>query len=262
MKRKPTNKKYKILISNDDSVYADGIKILKNCLEEYGHQVITVAPSEEMSTTGHFITLHKPLRVYKLEKNVYAVTGGPSDCVNIALNNLLPWKPDFVISGINRGANLGQDIFYSGTVSAAREACLSGIPGIAVSLALGQKKSKVHNYSAAAKYIAELLKIIRKEDFPNLSYLNINVPNLPYNKIKGIEVASQGFQIYSKEVVQRVDMRKNTYYWIGGVYKGYKDIEHSDCVVVFKKKKISLTMHRVETACEEGQNILRELFQK
>src|SRR5688500_4132518 len=108
-------KKYKILLTNDDSIHATGIKILFEHLSKH-HDVVMVAPLEEMSTTGHFMTLDEPLKVFPVEKNKFGITGGPADCVNLSLNKILTFRPDFIVSGINRGANLGQDIFYSGTV--------------------------------------------------------------------------------------------------------------------------------------------------
>ncbi len=228
----------RILISNDDGVHAPGLHALAK--EFSDHQVVIVAPERERSTTGHSLTLHKPLRLHRIEKNVYWVSGGPADCIYVAMNEVLKGKrPDLVLSGINRGANLGQDVFYSGTASAAREAANMGVPAMAVSLDLsyqgGDKKQHYDTAAKAARKVLEtaLLNFSGKKDsfrlWPEGMMLNVNVPNRPWKKLKGIRTAKQGHRIYGSEVVRRTDARGRDYFWIGGTYQGYKPIPESDC---------------------------------
>ncbi len=232
----------RILISNDDGVYAPGIKILKEVLEEIA-EVFVVAPLEERSTTGHTLTLDHPLRMAKIEDNVYGCSGYPADCALMGIGQLLKdKKPDLVVSGINRGGNLGQDIYYSGTVAAAREATFRGIPAISVSLVVdlfGQRKGESH-YISAAKFIKKLVKANVHTEISPMTLLNVNVPNLPESEIKGIDITKLGFRRYSEQINEREDFRKREYYWIGGVYEGFDDIENSDCKTI-DEEKISLS---------------------
>lgn len=226
----------RILLTNDDGVYATGIKILYNEFKKYG-DVTVVAPLVEKSTTGHSLTLHKPLRILKVADQVFGVSGSPADCVYLAIREILKGKPDLVISGINRGANLAQDVYYSGTVSAAREAAIMEIPSMAVSLSVNYKKNKTEeelNYKAAAKVAAKLLRNLGDIAIPAHTLLNLNVPDLPYSKIKGLKVARQGFRVYSGEILKRKDHRGRDYFWVGGEYKGFKKESGTDCAVVEK----------------------------
>lgn len=227
----------KILISNDDGVYARGLEVLYKHLKKLG-QVWVVAPLEEKSTTGHSLTIHKPLRVHKLENGFYGVSGSPADCVYIGIREVIKDMPDLVVSGINRGGNLGQDIYYSGTVSAAREACILGLPAIAVSSNIDPKKrkeeSEVH-FDSAGKAVVNLLKTVPFRSIPKHTLLNVNVPDLPFQQIKGFTAVKQGFRFYSGTVLRRVDHRGRPYFWIGGQYKGYQNQEGTDCRAVADK---------------------------
>lgn len=241
----------RILISNDDGVHAAGIHALAKEFSR-DHQVVVVAPERERSTTGHSLTLHKPLRLYRHAKNVFAVSGGPADCIYVGLGEVLKGRrPDIVLSGINRGANLGQDVFYSGTASAAREAANLGIPAVAVSLSLDFAKAGVpERYDVAAKALRKVLSealvayagagkaagktkaAVEKaglKKWPAGMMLNVNVPNIPLNKIKGIRAAKQGKRIYGANVIKRTDGRGRDYFWLGGSLEGYAPIPESDC---------------------------------
>jgi 5'-nucleotidase len=214
----------RILISNDDSVHARGIHFLKEELKKLG-KVWVVAPLEEKSTTGHSLTLHKPLRLISLGKDIYGVSGSPADCVYVGIREVLRGMPDLVVSGINRGGNMGQDVYYSGTVSAAREACILGIPSLAVSLNVDFAKLKNEDsllYASAAKIAREVIQKIMALPSPYHSFWNLNVPNLPRAKIKGVQLARQGFRHYSGNIIKRVDHRGKPYYWVGGQYKGFQ----------------------------------------
>ena len=222
----------KILTSNDDGVRAEGNIVLREELSK-NHEVVTIAPSRERSSCGHGITLGEPIRLNQLRENVYSCSGYPADCVLVGLGHLLreERRPDLVVSGINIGANLGQDCFYSGTVAAARESAFRGVPSIAVSLALHEMKDELH-FGVAARYIAKLVSRGIHKHIPPMSLININVPNLPQSRIKGVKIAATGYQIYSEEVVERQDIRGKSYYWVGGIYQGHRDLPGSDCNAV------------------------------
>jgi 5'-nucleotidase len=232
----------RILICNDDGVHADGLKILARELRKIA-EVTIVAPLEERSTTGHTLTLDHPLRLVEIEKDVWGCSGYPADCALMGVAHIMKdRKPDLVVSGINRGANLGQDIYYSGTVAAAREASFHGVPSISVSSVLDflPKHTKVFHYETAATFIAQLVGHNVHKHISPLTVLNINVPNLPSSELKGVSVARTGFRRYSEEIQERVDFRDRSYFWIGGIYKGFNSDELSDCSVT-DEGRISLT---------------------
>lgn len=230
------------LISNDDGVHARGIHILNDYLVKKKFHPVIVAPEKEKSTTGHSLTLHKPLRIHKFGSSTFAVSGGPADCVWLGIKEVVKKRPDIVISGINRGANLGQDVFYSGTVSAAREAAIAGIPAVSVSLALPfDRPSPEQHYETAAWVVEQVIdaylhsiapgkaRVQALKKWPEGLILNINVPNVPRKKLKGIRAGTQGRQLYSGTVLTRKDSRGRKYYWIGGKHRGFRDIKGSDC---------------------------------
>jgi 5'-nucleotidase len=224
----------RILVSNDDGVHSPGLKILANELKRLG-DVYVVAPLEEKSTTGHSLTLHKPLRLIELGPRYFGVNGSPADCIYLGIRQVLKTMPDLVVSGPNRGANLGQDVYYSGTVSAAREACILGLPAISVSLAVNFKTIKDEralNYLSAAKTTVNILKQIDLKNFPRHTLLNLNVPDVPMSKIKGTQLTRQGFRYYSGSILRRTDHRGKDYYWVGGQYKGFHREEGTDCFAI------------------------------
>lgn len=205
-----------ILLTNDDGIYAEGIKILRRQLEGNGYRISVVAPHTEKSAIGHGITVHNPIRVDKVKfRNSttpgWAVTGTPADCVKLAIEVLLDSPPDIIISGINHGANLGTDVLYSGTVSAAMEGFINGIPSIAVSLTSYENPSFKH----AAIAIHKLLTCI-KENLTSQFMLNINIPPISFEKLKGIQVTKLSVRKYINCIEVRKDPRGNEYYWLAG----------------------------------------------
>lgn len=228
--------KKKILITNDDGVYARGLRVLKGHLREIG-EVWTVAPEGEQSASSHAITLHRPLRVKELEEKVLSVDGTPADCVNLAVNGLLNFRPDIIVSGINSGPNLADDVTYSGTVSGAMESTLLGIPSFSISLA-GRRNL---NFEPAGKFAKKLCELVFKKGLPKGVFLNVNVPNVRDEKeIKGVAITVQGKRKYGEAIVEKVDPRGQKYYWIGGNELGYEPIEGTD-IVMITKNYISIT---------------------
>lgn len=214
----------KILVTNDDGIYAPGIQALAEALKAVG-DVAVVAPDRERSAVGHALTLHHPLRALQMGPNVFAVDGTPTDCVNLGIHDLLSFKPDIVVSGINRGANLGDDVTYSGTVAAAMEATLMGIPAFAVSLAA---EGVGKNYDMAAEFAARLACRIHENGLPGDTFLNVNVPDLPRDAILPSRITSQGRRRFEGNVVGKLDPRGQKYYWIGSAELSFLDIEGTD----------------------------------
>jgi 5'-nucleotidase len=226
----------RILISNDDGINSAGLHALNEALRTLG-EVFIVAPDREQSAASHALSLYRPLRVEEIAENIYSVDGTPTDCVNLAVNGLLKDKrPHLIVSGINKGENLGDDITYSGTVSAAMEGTLLGIPSMAVSLA-----SKNDFYFDTASYYALMIaKYILRKPLPEGTLLNVNIPNLPKEKIKGVKVTRQGKRVYGEPIVENIDPRGRKYYWIGGNELGFLDIENSD-IAAIKEGYVSVT---------------------
>jgi 5'-nucleotidase len=218
-----------LLISNDDGYQAQGINFLFEELSKYNTKM--VAPHDERSSCGHAITLGAPVRVKQIKENIYSCTGKPADCVLIGMSHVCDEKPDLVVSGINHGANLGQDRFYSGTIAAAREAVFRDVPAIAISLVTKGIKDMEH-FEVGAKIVDKLIQQEIHKYIPPMHLLNINVPNIPWEKIAGHQLTTLGFQIYTEEVIERKDARGLEYYWVGGIHAGHKDIAGSDCVTV------------------------------
>lgn len=218
----------KILIVNDDGVHAPGIKALKKALDPLG-EIVVIAPLEERSTTGHTLTLDHPLRLVEIEKNVYGCSGYPADCTLMGLAHLLKEnKPDVVVSGINRGANLGQDIYYSGTVAGAREAVFHNVPAISVSLVVDfQKTHETPHYDVAGEYVRRMIEKGFHQELAPLQMLNVNVPNM--KDPKSPLMTTMGFRRYSEEIAARDDFRGRPYFWVGGVYEGHVGQGGSDC---------------------------------
>jgi 5'-nucleotidase len=226
----------KILISNDDGLDSPGIRALAKVMEPLG-DVVVVAPHRERSTAGHSLTLHKPLRIMEQGNGVYSTSGTPADCIYLGIREILKTPPDLILSGINRGANLGTDVHYSGTVAAAREGALMDIPSYAFSMVdlhqiFVEQPSQELRFDVGAHIARLVVEQTQTLKFPPHTLLNVNIPNTDLARIKGIRVTRQGFRYYQNEVTQRRDPRGNAYYWIGGPYLGFHETEDSDCLAL------------------------------
>jgi 5'-nucleotidase len=199
------------LISNDDGITARGIQVLSERLSSLG-KVTIVAPDQDRSGASNSLTLDSPVRIREIEDRKFRVTGTPTDCVHIALTGLLDKDPDMVISGINAGANLGDDVIYSGTVAAAMEGRFLGLPAIAVSLVY---KEKPRHFASAAEAVSLVVKRLRKDPLPADTILNINVPDLPWAEIRGFEVTRLGYRHRAEPMIRELDPRGRPMYWIG-----------------------------------------------
>lgn len=204
--------KPKILVSNDDGVHSEGLRHLAEALRAVG-EVTIVAPDGEQNAASHAITLHKPLRVTQLADGVYSTSGTPTDCINLGVITVLKERPALVVSGINKGENLADDVTYSGTVSAAMEGTLLGIPSIAVS----QAGDGAFRFEAAARIAARIAELVLEQGLPRDTLLNVNVPDLDPSEIRGVKIARLGRRSYdANDIIEKVDPRGRKYYWIGG----------------------------------------------
>lgn len=202
----------RVLVSNDDGVGAPGIRVLAECLQTMG-QVTVVAPDRDRSGASNSLTLDQPIRVKRLEDGRYQVAGTPTDCVYLALSGLLKEMPDIVVSGINDAANLGDDVIYSGTVSAAMEGRFLGLPAIAVSLVTVDHKG-VH-FESAARAVLLLLRKLLVDPLPADTILNVNVPDRPWSEIRGLAVTRLGRRHRAPACIEQIDPRGRPMYWIG-----------------------------------------------
>lgn len=216
-----------ILVSNDDGIHARGLRALADALSSLG-EVWVVAPDREQSASAHALTLNRPLRVTKVAPTWFAVDGTPTDCVALALMGMIKRKFDLVASGINLGGNMGDDVTYSGTVSAAFEATLLGYPAFAVS-AVAERRV---NFTAAGQIAVVVAELIAKHGLPRNTMLNVNVPNLRPSEIKGVAITQQGRRRYGDVIVRKVDPRGKAYYWIGGKGPTWEPSEESDYAAV------------------------------
>ena len=213
-----------ILVTNDDGIHAVGLRALAEALAELG-EVHVVAPDRERSTVGHSLTLHRPLRVEPAGERRHAVNGMPSDCVNLAVLGLLPERPVLVVSGVNHGSNLGDDVTYSGTVSAAMEAALLGVPAMAVS----QVDPDGGTFEAAGQVAKLVATRILVEGLPRAVLLNLNVPA---GEVKGVKLTRLGRRVYSEKVIEERDPRGRVHYWIGAGPPVWEKDEGSDMAAI------------------------------
>lgn len=242
-----------ILITNDDGIHSPGIKALQQALDGLGH-CVTIAPDRDNSAVSHSLTMNRPLKVHSLAKDIYTVDGTPTDCVAVGLKKILPVQPDLLVSGINGGANLGDDISYSGTVSAAIEATMYGIPSMALSVG-GEPP---HDYRAAMKIAACMAKKIFENSLPENTLLNINVPSGEHHK--HIRVTRQGRRLWENSIQETLDPKGSKYYWIGGGTPVTDPGEDTD-VHTFSSGNVSITPIQLDLTNHAGISYLKENWQ-
>ena len=241
----------KILVSNDDGYLATGINTLTDALEQVA-DVVVVAPDRNRSAASNSLTLSQPLRVTRVAENRYKVDGTPSDCVHVALTGFLDYEPDLVVSGINHGANLGDDVIYSGTVAAAMEGRFLGLPTIAVSL-VGKTLvgAKLQHFDTAARVAVELVQKIERASLAHDTVLNVNVPDRPYEELAGIRATRLGFRHKSEQVLNDTDPYGRPIYWVGPAGEGQDAGEGTDFhaveqgAVAVTPLKVDLTRHEM-----------------
>jgi 5'-nucleotidase len=224
-----------ILVTNDDGVRAEGIKNLREAVEEIG-RVIVVAPEQQQSASSHALTLSDPLRINWLDDSTIAVDGTPTDCVLVAMRGILERKPDLLVSGINHGPNLGDDVTYSGTVAAAFEGTLLGIPSVAVSVAAWQDCK----FDAARNFAGRIVTEVLEHGLAPNTLLNVNVPSCAAEGITGVRVTRLGKRVYRDVIVKKKDPRGRDYYWIGGGDPEWKPEKGTDFEAI-EQNYISVT---------------------
>ena len=225
----------RILISNDDGYQSEGIKALTAAMEPLG-EVWVVAPEQEQSASSHAISIHRPLRIREIGERRYAIDGTPTDCSYLAVNHIMKdQRPALMVSGINHGANLADDVTYSGTVAAAMEASLIGVPSIAFSLVTRHK----FDFGPSARFARSLADAALSQKLPPHMLINVNIPG--GLDPEGYVVTRLGKHSYGTDVIEKTDPRGRNYYWIGGNEYQHEDIPGSDCNVVLTEKLISVT---------------------
>ncbi len=238
-----------ILATNDDGVHSPGLAALVDAVAELG-EVVVIAPDRNRSAIGHALTLDAPLRADELREGVFSVDGTPTDCVNLGVHGLVAERPSLVVSGINLGANLGDDITYSGTVCAALEAALMGYPALAFSL--DARSFSAEDLSRATRFAHNLVRIILTNGLPDGIFLNINFPSGPYS---GCAVTCQGKRHYGEGLVKKTDPRGRSYYWLGGGLNDFEDIPGSDCNAI-AAGNVSITPLRTGMTSESALDTL------
>jgi 5'-nucleotidase len=231
-----------ILLTNDDGIQAPALGALKAELSGLG-RVVTVAPDRDQSTTSHSLTLWRPFRIEKPEPDVYAIEGTPTDCVVVATHGLLDETPTLVVSGINHGANMGDDVFYSGTVAAAVEGALQGLPSIAVSMAL--RRSDRVSFEPAARLTRRLVEAVLEHGLPPKTALNVNLPLPPEGGYQAVRLTHLGKRIYQDHLIEKTDPRGRAYYWIGGDEPIWEEEEDTDFTAV-SRGEVSVTPLRLD----------------
>ncbi len=248
--------KARVLISNDDGIDAPGLKVLEKAVRAIAREVWVVAPASEQSATAHALTLRRPLRIRHVSGRRYAVDGTPTDCVLLAMNQLMKDSPpDIILSGINRGANLGDDVTYSGTVAAAIEGIILGAPAIAFSQHF--EDGKPIHWPTAAHWIPKVLKKLKGFEVPRNTLLNVNFPDVTYKDVKGIEVTTQGARKIGDQIQCGTDPRGEPYYWIGAMRTEEKFRAGTDLHAVYNDM-ISVTPLSVDLT---DRPVLRKLKQ-
>jgi len=246
-----------VLLSNDDGIHSEGLICLRDNLKRE-HQVYTVAPEKERTCIGHAVTLHKPLRIKEISEYTYTTNGTPADCILLGVYKILPRRPDMVISGINKGPNMGQDVNYSGTVAAAKEGAFLGIPSMAVSIAA------IDNFyfNDAVNILSKIIMLVSKKEIAfEHAFLNINIPNIPSDKIKGFMVTRLGKRIYNDIITERVDPRGKKYYWIGGNIDRYHNDEGTDFFAV-EHGYVSITPLGLDATYINFIDVLKNIFKE
>ena len=243
----------RILVTNDDGYFSEGIQALAAALQPLG-EVTVVAPATEASAVGHALTLRRPLRLERVAERVYSVDGTPTDCVNIAIDEVLEGRPDLVVSGINKGLNIGDDVTYSGTVAGALEGALLGYQGIAVSLEFTRS---AWNFDAAAASAAAFAALLLERPLPYRTFLNINVPQ---GRPSGVRVTVQAKRNHVTKVDQRMDPRQRPYFWIEEAQDDWEQDDRSDHQAI-KDGYISVTPLHPDLTNHSALTLIQGLVQ-
>lgn len=251
----------RILLTNDDGVNASGLKVLERIAREFSDDVWLVAPTEEQSGAGHSLTLTVPVRVRRLGEKRFCVTGTPTDAVMMAIADIMKdHRPDLILSGVNRGANLGEDVTYSGTVSAAMEGALAGIPSIALSQALAERRDGEDLFAAAEAWADEVLRPLIGAEMAPRTLVNVNFPPIPAADVRGVRLVRQGLRDYGRlRIVRRTDPRGFDYFWFG-LGPMIETPGHSTDLEAIADGYVSVTPLHLDLTHEPSLDVLKELY--
>lgn len=250
----------RILVTNDDGIHADGLGVLEGIARELSDDVWVVAPEEEQSGAGHSLTMHEPLRMREIDARRFAVRGTPTDCVLMAVLQIMhDHRPDLLLSGINRGMNVAEDVTYSGTIAAAMEGTLLDIPSIAFSSNF--KNVDAIDWSGPKKHGATIVKTLMKKGWPAGNLINVNFPDMPAGDIAGVKLCPQGRRKIGEKLVKRLDPKGRPYFWIGGPSDApYDDLPGADYMQL-KKGFITITPLSMDLTNYKVLETLREHFE-
>lgn len=241
----------RILITNDDGILAPGLKSLETIARAVGDEVWVVAPETDQSGLAHSLTLHDPLRVRDIEERRFAVRGTPTDCVIMAVKELMPSPPDLILSGVNAGANMADDVTYSGTVAAAIEGTLLGIPAIALSQAYSWAEGKLIPFETAEEHGPALVRRIAEAGIPPATFVNINFPDREPDAVAGVEVTRQGTSTHGLKAEARLDSRRKPYYWLAYARADSVPVPGTD-IHAISAGRISVTPLRLDMTDWDG----------
>jgi len=231
----------RILITNDDGIQSPGIAALARALSAIG-EVWIVAPDRERTAVAHAVTLHKPLRLHRIAARTFAVNGTPVDCVNLALLKIMPKPPSIVVSGINKGVNLGDDVMYSGTVSAAMEGTVLGVPSVAVS----QEGKHLFRFAVGATFAARIVRLVLDRGLPEETLLNVNIPDRPRRAVKGARITCLSRRRFDNPIIEKLDPHGRKYYWIAGDRVSWSRSKEADHEAI-EEGLVSITPIRLDS---------------
>ncbi len=243
-----------ILVTNDDGFFSKGIQTLAEVLQELG-EVYIVAPDRDRSAVSHALTMHRPLKVDLIKEKCFSVNGTPTDCVVVGVKKLLPREPDLLVSGINKGANLGEDVTYSGTVSAAIEGTILNVPSFAISL-VGERPFR---YETASHFALIIAKFVLEKKLPTDTLLNVNVPNKALQEIKGIKVTNQGKRSYENSIHEIYSPWGEKQYWIGGGIVSWQKMEGTDIQAIMENY-VSVTPLHIDLTNYQALDYLIDFY--
>jgi 5'/3'-nucleotidase len=251
----------RILVTNDDGVNAEGLKVCEEIARKLSDDIWVIAPEYDQSGVSHSLSLNDPLRLRELEERHFAVRGTPTDCVIMGARHLLPAPPDLVLSGVNRGRNAAEDVLYSGTVAGAKEACVLGIPSFALSQAHSAANKHAPHWGTAKKYSAEIIERVLKAGVPRDVLINVNFPDCEPDQVKGIAISTQGKRDQQLlHIDPRHDGRGNPYFWIAYARGGRPTGAHGTDLAALADNRVAVTPLRLDQTDQPFLTKLAGLF--
>ena len=252
----------RILVTNDDGIHAEGLTVCEKIARALSDDVWVIAPEYDQSGVAHSLSLNDPLRLRQVAERRYAVRGTPTDCVIMGARHVLNGKnPDLVLSGVNRGRNVGEDVIYSGTVAGAVEGTMIGVPSLALSQAMSARTSRSPHWDTSLRYAPDIIRRVVAEGIPRDVLINVNFPDCPPDEVKGIAVTAQGRRRQERlQIDERKDGRGNPYYWIAYVRHAFVKAEHGTDLAALEDRRIAVTPLKLDMTDEPYMTKLAALF--